>query len=140
MSLTRSTLALPLSFTLRTKDSSNPVVGSVNVRKAWCGRFAVTPSTVVRSNFSESVAPNDTDLPNGVEGLSLRMVSTDKSIYIPCDVKLTCLWNLRQHQHLCSLRTQPHLQSSTRKRRTQLRRQKVEVKRQSCLGPSSWLI
>lgn len=68
---TKATFALPLSFTLSTKDSSSPVVGSVRVRNAWCGRFAVLPSRVVRSSFSESVASSDTDLPKGVEGLSL---------------------------------------------------------------------
>jgi hypothetical protein len=66
---------LPLSFKFNTHDSSRPVVGSVNVRKAWCGRFAVFPSTVVRSSFSESLAPNDTDLPSGVDGLSLKRVN-----------------------------------------------------------------
>ena len=69
---TRSTFPLPLSFTLSTNDSSKPVVGSVRVRKAWCGRLAVFPSTVVRSSFNESDAPNDTDLLSGVEGLSLE--------------------------------------------------------------------
>jgi hypothetical protein len=73
--LTKETFALPLSFTLNTKDSSSPLVGSVKVRKAWCGRFAVCPSSVVRSSFSESVAPRDTDLASGFVALSLQEVS-----------------------------------------------------------------
>lgn len=72
---TRFTLPFPLSFTLNTNDSSRPVVGSVNVRKAWCGRFAVFPSTVVRTSFSESLAPNSTVFARGVEGFSLGRVS-----------------------------------------------------------------
>jgi hypothetical protein len=72
---TRFTLPFPLSFTLNTNDSSRPVVGSVNVRKAWCGRFAVFPSTVVRTSFSESLAPSSTVFARGAEGFSLGHVS-----------------------------------------------------------------
>lgn len=75
MTLTKETLPLPLSLTVRTKDSSSPLVGSVKVRKAWCGRFAVVPSTVVRSIFSESVAPSDTVFARGLVALSLRSLS-----------------------------------------------------------------
>lgn len=73
---TRSTFPFPLSFTLITKDSSNPVVGSVKVRKAWCGRFAAPPSRVVRVSLNESVPLSDTDLANGLFGLKLWTVST----------------------------------------------------------------
>jgi hypothetical protein len=59
----------------KTYDSSRPVVGSVKVRKAWCGRFAVFPSTAVRSSFRLSPAPSDTDFANGEEGFSLNSLS-----------------------------------------------------------------
>ena len=72
---TKETLPLPLSLTLNTKDSSSPVVGSVKVRNAWCGRFALVPSRVVRSSFNESVAPKVTLFASGVVALSLRIVS-----------------------------------------------------------------
>jgi hypothetical protein len=58
-------------LTLSTNDSSSPLAGSVRVRKAWCGRFAVFPSTVVRSTFSESVAPRVTVFESGDVALSL---------------------------------------------------------------------
>lgn len=46
------------------------------MRKAWCGRFAVFPSIVVRSSFKESVAPNDTVFARGLVALSLQKVGT----------------------------------------------------------------
>jgi len=73
---TRETLPLPLSLTVSTKTSSSPLTGSVRARKAWCGRFAVFPSTVVRSSFNESVAPRDTVFARGVVALSLGTVNT----------------------------------------------------------------
>jgi hypothetical protein len=59
-------------LTVKTNDSSSPVSGSVKVRNAWCGLFAVFPSVVVSSSFKLSVAPNETDFDNGVLGFSLR--------------------------------------------------------------------
>lgn len=74
-SLTRLKLPFPLSLTLRRNDSSTPVVGSVRVRKAWWGRVAFFPSTVVSWSFSESVAPRDTDFESGDVALSLKSPS-----------------------------------------------------------------
>lgn len=68
---TSETLPLPLSLTLSTNDSSSPLAGSVRVRKAWCGRFAVFPSTAVSSTFSASVAPSVTAFESGDVALSL---------------------------------------------------------------------
>lgn len=65
-------MPFPLSFTLTTKESSKPVFGSVRVRNAWCGRFAVPPSTVLRTSFNVSAGPSDTGFPRSVEGLSLK--------------------------------------------------------------------
>lgn len=101
---TKSTFALPLSLTLSTNDSSKPVAGSVNVRNAWCGRLAVFPSMVVRMSFSESVAPNDTDLARGAVALNLRTISTCHC-KISLSIKLTYLSNLHQHRRLCWKRT-----------------------------------
>lgn len=75
MLLTRFTLPFPLSFTLKRNDSSTPVVGSVRVRKAWCGLVAFLPSTVVSWSFSVSVAPSETDFDSGDVGLSLSCSS-----------------------------------------------------------------
>ena len=79
---TRETLPLPLSLTLSTNDSSNPLAGSVRLRKAWCGRFAVVPSTVVRSSFNESVAPSVTVLARGLVALSLVIVSSHTHVHV----------------------------------------------------------
>jgi hypothetical protein len=59
---------------LSTKDSSKPVVGSLRVRNAWCGRFAALPSVVVSCSFNMSVALNEIALGNEAMGLSLQLV------------------------------------------------------------------
>jgi hypothetical protein len=72
--LTKLTFPFPVPFMLRTKDSSRPVEGSVRVRNAWCGRFAVLPSVVVSCSFNVSVAPNEIALGNEAMGLSLQLI------------------------------------------------------------------
>jgi hypothetical protein len=96
---TKSTLPFPLSFTLSTKDSSKPVVGSDRVRNAWCGRVAFFPSVVVSCSFSVSLAANDTDLDNGVDGFNLEEILLALKEYESTGSR-TCLLRPRRHQHL----------------------------------------
>lgn len=135
--LTRETLPLPLSLTVKTNDSSSPLTGSVKVRNAWCGFFAVFPSTVVRSSFNESVAPRETVLARGAEALSLAGVSHHTEAEAEADMSggLTCSWKLRLRQRLCWQWKRWHLQSS-RPQQMQLRRPKAAAKTRNRKRPS----
>jgi hypothetical protein len=111
---------------LSTKDSSRPVVGSVRVRNAWCGRFAVLPSVVVRSSFKVSVAPNETALGNEAMGLSLQL-ETRLAQFIQ-DIKRGKLtFPLRLHRRLRLLVEQSrwHPQNSMKKQQRPRRRPKA---------------
>lgn len=65
LKLTNSTLALPLSLTLKGYEISRPVSGSFKSKNAWCGRLALRPSCVVKASLSVSDPPSDTTLDNG---------------------------------------------------------------------------
>lgn len=67
-----STLPLPVSFTESAKLVSRPPALLID-RNAWCGRFAVLPSCVVKMILSVSVGPRSIAVDRGLFGVSLQV-------------------------------------------------------------------
>lgn len=69
--LTSSTFPFPLSLTDIAYDVSRLLVGSLTLRKAWCGCLALRSSLDVTRSFSVSNGPRTRAFESGLFGASL---------------------------------------------------------------------
>ena len=106
---TNSTLALPLSLTLKGKEVSSPDAVSSRLRNAWCGRFAALPSCVVRMTFNVSCAPKVTALDTALDSESLKY--RQQSLFLRSISLRTSPSSRLQRRCLCPAPTVSHRQS-----------------------------